>query len=90
MRHVGQRVAKAALGAGLQPDSVERFVGNILGHNETGLSQMRGVTPEIIQAGRNAMLDTYVQGFQNVWATAAAFVGLSAIGQYHDVFTSCS
>lgn len=80
-RQVGDKIARAAVASGLEPEFLEPFVGNLLSHNETGLSQVPGVTPEIIQAGAQAFLKTFVTGFQHVWATAAAFVALSAIGE---------
>lgn len=80
-RHLGDRIAIAVLNAGLPPDSVVPFVANMLSRNETGLAQVPGVTPRVIEFGLGALSDTYVKGFQHVWATAAAFVGLSAIGK---------
>ena len=77
---VGEKVARAAISAGLPPASVEQFVGYILSHNETGLAEVPGVTPEIIHSGVQALLKTFVAGFQHVWATAAALVAVSAIG----------
>ncbi|KAK7408177.1 hypothetical protein QQX98_009644 [Neonectria punicea] len=77
--NVGKRVADAALQAGLPAESVGRFLENILSHNETGVAQVPGVTPAIIESGVNALLKTYVTGFQNVWITSAAFVALSTV-----------
>jgi hypothetical protein len=49
--------------------------------NRTGLATIPGVTPEIIGAGADALLDTYTSGFRNVWVSAVGFVGLAAIGK---------
>ncbi|KAH6885316.1 major facilitator superfamily domain-containing protein [Thelonectria olida] len=75
----GDRIAQAALEAGLPGSSLEQFVGNLIRHNETGVQQAPGVTPEIVEAGLDALVGTFVKGFQHVWITAAAFVSLAVI-----------
>ncbi|KAF4634266.1 hypothetical protein G7Y89_g3844 [Cudoniella acicularis] len=78
-RKMGDNVSKAIIDAGLPTSSVAEFVTDLLSQNTTGLPEVPGVTPDIIGAGVNALLDTYTQGFRNVWASAAAFIALAAI-----------
>lgn len=59
-------VAGAAAAAGLPEMSIEAFVGAILGNNQTALMAVSGVTSDIIVAGTNAKLDTYVLGFRYI------------------------
>ncbi|KAL1898487.1 hypothetical protein Sste5346_003390 [Sporothrix stenoceras] len=73
------RVADVAIAKGLPESSVSAFVGAILGGNQTALASISGVTTDIITAGTNAKLDTYVLGFRYIWIAAAAFVALAAI-----------
>jgi hypothetical protein len=80
--HAGDRIAQAALAAGLPTSSLEQFVGNLMHHNETGVQQTPGVTPDIVEAGLNVLLGTFAKGFQHVWITAAAFVSLAVVGGY--------
>jgi len=78
---MADNIAHAVTDAGLPSTSVPEFLGDLLSQNTTGLPLVSGVTPDIIGSGVGAMLDTYIKGFRNVWATAAAFVGLAAIGE---------
>ncbi|KAI5467908.1 major facilitator superfamily domain-containing protein [Mariannaea sp. PMI_226] len=77
--HAGNRVAEAAVKAGLPTGSLEKFVESIISHNETAVQKTPGVTPVIIKAGHQALLSNYVTGFQHVWITAAAFVAIAAV-----------
>ncbi|KAH7126312.1 major facilitator superfamily domain-containing protein [Dactylonectria estremocensis] len=70
-------VADAATETGLPGESVGQFVYSMLRHNQTGLAQVPGVTPAIIESGAHVFQYTHVKGFQHVWITAAAFVALS-------------
>ncbi|KAF7561126.1 hypothetical protein G7046_g3004 [Stylonectria norvegica] len=78
MKKLPDNVAKAAISNGLSTNSIEDFVGALLSRNTTALLAVPGVTPEIIQAGANASLDTYSMGFRNVWIAATCFVVLAA------------
>lgn len=72
-------IAKAAIEEGLPKDSLVSFVSALAAENEAALEMVPGVTPKIIEAGTDALLDTYLQGFQHVWIAAASFVGAAAI-----------
>lgn len=79
VKNLGTNVASAAIDAGLPPDSVGRFIGDLVNHNQTDLALIPGVTPQIIGAGVSALLDTFTQGFRNVWVTGLAFCALAGI-----------
>ncbi|KAH6683933.1 major facilitator superfamily domain-containing protein [Halenospora varia] len=78
-RPMASNIAKAATAAGLPATSIEQFVPAIIGQNKTGLATIPGATPSIIGVGVDALLNTYVTGFRNVWASAIAFIVLAAI-----------
>lgn len=78
---MGSNIAEAAIEAGLPPQSVNQFVGDLLAQNTSALFQINGTTPQIIGAGAGALLDTYALGFRNVWLAALAFIVLAAIGK---------
>ena len=78
MNKMPDHIAKAAISKGLSPDSLPDFIGAIAGHNETALQAIPDLTPEIIQAGANAALDTYVSGFRSVWIAGGCFVVIAA------------
>lgn len=76
------KVASAAIKAGLPLTSVTDFVTDLLSENTAGLIKVEGVTPIIIGAGSDALLDTYALGFRNVWISALCFIVLAGIGKY--------
>jgi hypothetical protein len=80
MGHLPSNVAQAAIQAGLPASSVPEFVTGLVGQNTTALLATPGVSPTIIGAGADALLDTYLKGFRNVWVTALPFVAIAAIG----------
>lgn len=82
MSKVGDNIANAALLQGLPSEELGGFITAITGHNSTALASIPGATPEVIQAGTVAMLNTYVQGFQHVWTAAACFVALASISRF--------
>lgn len=79
MGHMGDNIAKAVIPKGLSPDALPAFIGALNAHNETALVAIPGVTPEIIGAGANALLDTYALGFRYVWIAASCFVAIACI-----------
>jgi hypothetical protein len=80
---MGDNVGKAAIESGLPVTSIVPFVTDLLGQNTTGLASVPGVTPAIIGAGIDALLDTYTTGFRYVWVSALAFTVLATIGMYY-------
>lgn len=72
-------IAKVVIPQGISPEDLPAFIGALTSHNATALGLVPNVTPEIIDSGVVAVLDTYVKGFRNVWIAAACFVSLAAI-----------
>lgn len=79
LNRIPENVAAAVLPKGLSPDDLPAFIGALSAHNETALAHVPGVTPAIIGAGAEALLDTFVTAFSHVWIAAACFVGLAAV-----------
>jgi hypothetical protein len=77
---MGDNIGKALIEAGLPPAYVAQFVEDLLAQNKSGLGDIPGTTPAIIESGVSALLDTYVSGFRNVWVSALCFIVLAAIG----------
>ena len=79
MSNLPNNIANAVIPKGLSPDVLPGFIGGLSTHNQTLLGSLPGITPEIIQAGSDALLDTYVIGFRRVWITAGCFVAVAGI-----------
>lgn len=74
-------IAAAVLPLGLPQSSLGQFIGLLVGHDNAGLSQVEGVTVEIIQAGAGALLKTYSLGFRYVWIAAGSITVVAAVGK---------
>lgn len=81
-RHIPANIAAAGIAAGLPTSSVTQYVGDVVAQNATGLATIPGISPAIIGAGVEAVLDTYSTGFRNVWITAIPFIVLAAICEF--------
>jgi uncharacterized membrane protein YozB (DUF420 family) len=81
MSRLGQNVADVVVPEGLAVGDLPAFVAALVNHNDTALLGIRGVTPEMIDSGVTALLDTYVASFRHVWITAGCFVVVAAIGK---------
>lgn len=79
LQRMGDNIAAAVLPKGLSPEVLPQFIGALNAHNATLLASVPGVTPEIIGAGADALLKTFLTGFRNVWIAAACFVGVAAV-----------
>lgn len=77
---IPSNIASTALASGLPSSSIESFVAFIMSKDDSGIVTIPGVTDKIIAAGREAMLDTYVQAFRYVWLSAIPFLAVAAIG----------
>lgn len=73
-------VASAAVAAGLPLSSIDPFVACIVAQNHTGAATVPGVTDQIMAAGTEAVVETYVQAFRYVWLSAIPFLAIAAIG----------
>jgi hypothetical protein len=79
----------------LAPAAAVQFVASLLSQNKSALNNVPGITTSIIDAGNDALQDTYAGGFSWVWFSAAAFSLVAAIGMFapspnHQQLTSIS
>jgi hypothetical protein len=72
--------ANIAEATALDPATLENFIPALQAHNQTTLQALPGVTGEIISKGEEAMLNTFVVAFRNVWISAGCFVAFGAVG----------
>ncbi|KAH8664663.1 major facilitator superfamily domain-containing protein [Xylariales sp. PMI_506] len=79
MGHLAENIADAVVPAGLSTDNLGDFITALSAQNQTALGLIPGVTPEIIEDGAAALLNTYVLAFRHVWIAAGCFVALAAI-----------
>ena len=79
MAKMGSNIAGAVVPLGLKVDELTPFITALNAHNETALQAIPGVTPKIIGAGVDALLDTYVVAFRHVWIAASCFVAVAAV-----------
>lgn len=77
-----KHVAAAAIAAGLPPQYVTEFVGDLLSENSTALESIPGVTPAIIQAGAGGVLQGLADSFRLVYIIAAPFGVLACVLAY--------
>lgn len=82
MHHLGDNIAGATIPLGLPPSSVGPFIGALTAHDDAALVKIPGVTPPIIGAGSEALLETFSKAFRHVWIAAACFVALAAISEF--------
>ncbi|KAK1496159.1 PEP5 [Colletotrichum tamarilloi] len=75
-------IAAAVLPLGLPQTSLGQFIGLLVAHDNAALSQVEGVTLDIIQAGAGALLQTYSLGFRYVWIAAGSITAVAAIGAF--------
>ncbi|RSH79191.1 uncharacterized protein EHS24_001230 [Apiotrichum porosum] len=65
--------AAAAIKAGLDPQYVSQFVGDMLGGDTSALQSIPGITLTIIEAGKAAVLQANADSFRYVFIIAAPF-----------------
>lgn len=72
------RVAAAALAAGLPESSVPALIQDLVAHATDALSEIPGITADIINASVAALLSAYLDSFRYIWIvlTAIAAAGL--------------
>ncbi|KAK4213193.1 major facilitator superfamily domain-containing protein [Rhypophila decipiens] len=79
MGHLGENVAGVVLPGGLvKEEDLGRFIGALVAHNVTALGDIEGVDEKVIGLGADAVLDTFVAAFRQVWIAGACFVALAA------------
>ncbi|KEF56917.1 uncharacterized protein A1O9_07107 [Exophiala aquamarina CBS 119918] len=72
-KNLVSKILAAIIPLGLPEASVEPFVSALAARNEELLAKVPGVTPDIIEAGLQGMLDAYGLAFRNVYITGACF-----------------
>lgn len=53
-----------------------------MAQNQTAVANVPGVTPAIIAAATEAILDTYAVAFRYVWISAIPFLVFAVIGMF--------
>jgi Fungal trichothecene efflux pump (TRI12) len=72
-------VGTAAVEAGLPITEVVDFVEALVSQNGTAVAAIPGLTPQILLAAQEAVLDSYVQGFRRVYLVSIAFGGAAVL-----------
>lgn len=76
---VGGSIAAAILPLGFNPQMLGPFIGLLADHNYAALSQLPGVTPQIIAAGDKGFKSAFLHGTKGVWYLVIAFSALGLI-----------
>ncbi|KPI35263.1 uncharacterized protein AB675_3769 [Cyphellophora attinorum] len=79
MSSLGTNIAAKTLAMGLPPTSLAALIGNLVAGNYTALAQVPGVTPEIIGAASEILLESYKFGLRNGWAFTAAASAIAVV-----------
>ncbi|ETS74385.1 hypothetical protein PFICI_14251 [Pestalotiopsis fici W106-1] len=80
-------IASAVLPLNLPEQSLPGFMSALLNNDQAALQLISGVTPQILEAGENAVKQTYLNSFRNVWLFT---VVVSAAGILVTFFTKDS
>ncbi|KEF60632.1 uncharacterized protein A1O9_02193 [Exophiala aquamarina CBS 119918] len=80
--NLNSRVPAAVLPLGLPPSSIGLFIGAMTSGQTDGLTQIPGVTSEVIGTGGNAVLQSFVIAFRYVWITGASFSFVAMIAAW--------
>ena len=72
---VGIAVAKA----GLPITEIPAFITALVAQNLTAVSQIKGITPQILLSAQAAVTESYVQGFRMIYLVSIAFGGAAII-----------
>jgi Fungal trichothecene efflux pump (TRI12) len=77
-----KNVIAAVIPAGLPQASAPSFVSALLTKNLTLIAEVKGVTPKVILAAQEAVLNSYVDGFSVVYYVAIGFGGVTIIASF--------
>lgn len=80
--NLGTKVLKAVLPLGLPLSSIGPLIGLLISGTIDGLTHIPGITGPIIQAGGNAVLQSFVPAFRYVWVTAGCFAFVATIAAW--------
>ncbi|KAL4725836.1 hypothetical protein ACLX1H_006510 [Fusarium chlamydosporum] len=76
------KVADAVLPLGFSKKELPQLISALVNHNETALKQIHGISPIIIEAGQNGLLEAYRIGFRGVWVTTASLSLVAGIAAF--------
>jgi hypothetical protein len=79
-KHLGSNIASAVMPLGLSPNVLGQFIAALSAEDEEALTEIPGVTPEIIAAGLHGLKSTFLISYRYVWIAAGAFAFVAAIG----------
>lgn len=79
-------VASAATQAGLSADTAQEFAQILMqtSGNSSAVAFLPGITPEIINAGSVARLDSIALAYRYIWITGIPFMLMATTGAYND------
>lgn len=78
-------VASAAIQAGLSADTAQQFAQILMqtSGNSSAVASLPGITPEIINAGSVARLDSIALAYRYIWITGIPFMLMATIGVFN-------
>lgn len=85
LTHAPAMVAAAVSPLGLPESSLGHFLEALNARDDEMMSQVPGVTGDIVEAGIHALKACYAIGFRNIWIVATAFCVLATVGKHRDV-----
>lgn len=76
---IPKQIGDAALALGLPESSLDPLIQALTGGVPDAVNNVRGATPNIIQAAGAALVKAYSIGFRNVWIGSACFIFLATV-----------
>ncbi|RGP71702.1 hypothetical protein FLONG3_7006 [Fusarium longipes] len=80
--NLAPKIADAVLPLGFPETELPQLITALVSNNETAVQQLRGISPTIIVAGHDGLLEAYRIGFRGVWVTTACLslaAGIAAL-----------
>lgn len=78
-------VASAAIQVGLSADTAQQFAQILMqtSGNSSAVASLPGITPEIINAGSVARLDSIALAYRYIWITGIPFMVMATTGVFN-------
>lgn len=85
-------VASAVTQAGLSADTAQQFAQILMqtSGNSSAVAFLPGITPEIINAGSVARLNSIALAYRYIWITGIPFMLMATTGVYNDYLGTSS
>lgn len=80
--NLASKVPAAVLPLGLPPSSIGLFIIDMTSGQQDALSNIPGISGRIIQAGSDAVLDSFSVAFRYVWVTAGCFTFIALMAAF--------